>query len=72
MQNFAASQAIWICVVKGSMSGARRKPRYTEGSNFFATACASALSSQLFMLPSMRSKTGTLAECIEIATATPW
>src|SRR5436190_12781700 len=69
--NLAASQAIWICFVKGSMSGARRAASSTLVSNFLAAAWASALSSQLSRLPSMRTNTGTLAECMEMVMLSP-
>jgi len=45
-QPFTLSVAIWICAVNGSMSGVSRWLRKFFVSNFFAAACASALSSQ--------------------------
>src|SRR5262249_29518961 len=63
---------IWICAVNGSMSAVRRWVRKFFVSNFFAAACASALSSQTSMLLSSRTKIGTLAECIEMDIGTPF
>src|SRR5512139_3378683 len=70
-QNRAPSQAIWICRLKGSMSGARRAARYTLVSNFLACAWASALSIHLTRLPSRRTNTGTLAEYMVMDMESP-
>jgi hypothetical protein len=43
---------MWTCFSSGNWSGASREVRYTDVSNFFACAWASALSNHLSMLPS--------------------
>src|SRR5262245_21825836 len=70
-QPFTLSVAIWICALNGSMSAVRRWVRKFLASNFFALACASALSNHTSMLVSIRTKIGTLAECIEIGIGPP-
>ncbi len=67
----AASQAMRICAVKGSMSGARRAAHNTLTSNLRAVALASAFSRQCSRLLSAVWKTGRLADERVMAMGVP-
>jgi hypothetical protein len=57
--------------VKGSMSGARRIAQVVGGVELLRLGMGLALSSQASSVASMRTNTGTLAECIEMLIGSP-
>jgi hypothetical protein len=57
-QPLTMSVAIWIWRLSGNISGAKRALTKMEGSIFFASAWATALSSIADKFPNMRKKEG--------------